>query len=414
MPKKKSSARKPRTKKGDIPNLLCNKTNGSAFILIGGARKYLGRYGSIEAEQARLKEWEQYQRLGYLPGQEEPVTVAVLLVNFLKYAAKRYTKHDRSTGTWEKYVLIRDLLKPFDMLPVAKFGPRTLSGLQDKMIDEKRLCRKTINERISQVVKIFKWGVSKELVPVEVYIALSTVEPIERGNPTVINRPPVPEAPLEDVMKTIAVAHKVIGDMMRVQLYSAMRPQEVYMMRACDIDTSDDIWIYVPHEHKLEHKDKRRVIPIGPESQAILASYLLDNEDTPDAYLFSPAGAMKIRAIARRKKRVKSLEKENREWKRGEGKFNDRYNKDSYRHAVIRAAKKAGVKPFSPNQLRHTMATDVEGKQGTEAAQHLLGHSDAKTTKIYIDPDADLKREVARVKEVARKIVVPRVDEKLS
>ena len=56
------------------------------------------------------------------------------------------------------------------------------------------------------------------------------------------------------------------------------------------------------------------------------------------------------------------------------------------------------------------MATDVEGKQGTEAAQHLLGHSDAKTTKIYIDPDADLKREIERAKEIGRKITIPQVD----
>ena len=331
MPKRKTSARRPRSKKGEIPNICCHKPNNSAYMVVGGQRFYLGKHGSAESVRNQLELWERYQNTGYLPGQKnEPVAVATLLLHFLEHAKKRYQKHGRSTGTYEKYLLIRDLLKDFYRTAVVDFGPGALSAIRDNMIESKKLCRKTINERICQVVKIFKWGVSKELAPTETYIALSTVEPLEKGNPTTFEHPPVPEAPLEDVLKTIAAAHKVIGDMIRIQLYSAMRPQEVYMMRACDIDTSDDIWIYRPHEHKLEHKGKRRIIPLCPESQAILASYLMDNEDTPAAYLFSPAAAMKMRAIESRQNRKTKVQPSQQNRGKGVKKFANRYNKDSY------------------------------------------------------------------------------------
>jgi integrase len=53
------------------------------------------------------------------------------------------------------------------------------------------------------------------------------------------------------------------------------------------------------------------------------------------------------------------------------------------------AAKWRAAHTWSPNQLRHTFATDVRKRFGLEAAQVLLGHSEADTTQLYAERDAE-------------------------
>jgi site-specific recombinase XerC len=51
---------------------------------------------------------------------------------------------------------------------------------------------------------------------------------------------------------------------------------------------------------------------------------------------------------------------------------------------------------WSPNQLRHTVATKIRKNFNLEAARVSLGHSSASTTEIYAEQDMDLARSVAR------------------
>lgn len=53
------------------------------------------------------------------------------------------------------------------------------------------------------------------------------------------------------------------------------------------------------------------------------------------------------------------------------------------------------IKPWSPNQLRHTVGTEIRAKYGLEAAQVLLGHSTADVTQIYAERNWKLAVEVA-------------------
>ena len=62
-----------------------------------------------------------------------------------------------------------------------------------------------------------------------------------------------------------------------------------------------------------------------------------------------------------------------------------------------RAAAKAGMPPWSPNQLRHAAATAVRRAYGLEAAQLILGHQRADTTQIYAERDFSRAREIMRV-----------------
>jgi len=54
------------------------------------------------------------------------------------------------------------------------------------------------------------------------------------------------------------------------------------------------------------------------------------------------------------------------------------------------------IPTWSPNQLRHTRATEVNNAFGYEAAQVTLGHAKADVTQIYAERNIDLAKRVAR------------------
>jgi hypothetical protein len=94
--------------------------------------------------------------------------------------------------------------------------------------------------------------------------------------------------------------------MVQLQLLAGMRPGEVIIMRAIDLDMTGKVWLYRPGSdllhgaHKTAWRGHRRIIAIGPKAQEIIRQYL-----KPDlqAYLFSPAEAMAVFHAERRKRR---------------------------------------------------------------------------------------------------------------
>ena len=163
--------------------------------------------------------------------------------------------------------------------------------------------------------------------------------------------------------------------------------------------------IYTPHQYKTKHKGKKRPIPIEKESQAILVPYLIEKEDCPEDYLFKPGDAVRLIAIEKRIKRKSNVQPSQTHRKKGrKHPFRECYTKDAYGTAIQRAAERAGVPKWSPNQLRHTRATQVNDALGIEATQLLLGHSSTETTQIYLDPEVELKKQTEDLKKMARKM----------
>jgi len=72
-----------------------------------------------------------------------------------------------------------------------------------------------------------------------------------------------------------------------------------------------------------------------------------------------------------------------------------RFDAGSYRQAITRAAKQAGVPHWFPYQLRHVAATEVRKALGVESAQALLGHSRADMTQHYTQVSEDKAIEAA-------------------
>src|SRR2546430_2595300 len=84
--------------------------------------------------------------------------------------------------------------------------------------------------------------------------------------------------------------------MVRLQRLTGCRPEEVCLVRPCDVNASEIVWAYRPESHKTEHHGRERVIFIGPKAQEILRWYLLRDKSM---YCFCPAeGEKKRRQLA--------------------------------------------------------------------------------------------------------------------
>ncbi len=381
------------------PKYRRHKASGQAIVSIQGHDFYLGPWNSkgSKVEYDRIiSEWLAAGRqLPAANGRASDLTIVEVLARHKKFAVQHYRKDGVSTGEWDNIALaIRPLKELYGRTLVRDFGPLALKAIQQKMVDS-GLSRSGINRRIAKIKRIFRWAVSEELAPPNLVVALETVMGLQKGRTPARETGPVMPVSDEVVEKTLPCLPAVVADMVRFQRFTGCRPGEVCTLRPRDVDRSGEIWRYVPASHKTEHRDRQRVIFIGPKAQAVLAPYLLRDADT---YCFSPEDTdrqRKAKLRARRKTPVQpsQVDRSKPNAKRRPGK---RYNKRSYGAAIHRACMKAGVECWGPGRLRHSAASEIRHKYGLEAAQCVLGHAKADVTQVYAERDQALAAEVMR------------------
>src|SRR5258708_6966328 len=128
--------------------------------------------------------------------------------------------------------------------------------------------------------------------------------------------------------------------MIQLQHLAGARPHEVTMIRPCEVDTSSDVWLYQPLGHKMAHLDRAKVIVIGPKAQEVLKPWL---DRDPEAYCFVPAetSAWNYERLRRKDRSINQTKPdEAKEQKLPPGL---KYTRHSYRVAVQRACKRAGI-----------------------------------------------------------------------
>jgi integrase len=199
------------------------------------------------------------------------------------------------------------------------------------------------------------------------------------------------------VQQTVASLPEIVADMVRVQRLTGCRPSELCAMRPSDIDRSGEVWNYCPEKHKNEWRGQQRYVAIGPKAQAILMKYL----DRPALRpCFVPAESEASRNANRRQQRKSPMtpsHRARRQFIRRKLDPNKPYTDDTYRRAVHRACRKAGVSVWSPNQLRHAAAEEARTHFGLDGAQARLGHKHAKVTEVYANRQQGRADEVAKV-----------------
>lgn len=411
-----------------LPKYQRHRASGQAVVTLYGRDFYLGPYGTkgSRAEYDRLVgEWIAAGRPSRRPAKDSDITVVELTVAYLRFAEGYYQKNGTPTDTiYQIRRACKLACEKYGRTVAAEFGPLALQAFQASLID-RDLSRKTVNHFTSAVRRMFRWAVTKELVPAATHQALVAVPNIAKGRTAV--RETLPVRPVEDAVVAATLPHlsSVVADMVRFQRLTGCRPSEVCLLRPMDVDRSREIWHYQPASHKTQHLDIERIIFVGPKAQAVLRPYLLRPDD---AYCFSPLESEKRRLEARNAARTTppscgNVPGSNRKL-RPKWKPTGHYTNDSYNRAIQRACEMAFGMPkalrrisqklpdgerkqlqeqaalwraqhcWSPNQLRHAAATEVRRQYGLEAAQVVLGHSKADVTQVYAERDQALAAEI--------------------
>jgi integrase len=301
------------------------------------------------------------------PTRERPesITITTLVDRFMEWADRHY-RHPDGTPTREAdnfRDVTRPLKKMFGTLPVADFGPSKLIAFRDQLIKQ-GLARRTINARVRRVRQVFKWGIPRELVPIDVFSRLTMVEPLQAnrgGRETSGSRGSVP---WEVVQATIPHLPPLIQSLVLVAYHSGARIGELVRLSTRMVDTTEDPWVAHLDRHKTRHLNKSRRIYLGSRSQEALRPFL--REDQPDEPIYSP-----LRVDERQEKR---------RGRRVSGRY---YGRSSLQQVLRRGIRRAGVQHWTLGQLRHSAACRITDSFDIEVTRQVLGHATVDMSRHY-------------------------------
>jgi integrase len=359
--------------------------SGQARVTLDGKDFYLGEYDTPESRAKYFALLAEYSANGQRAPSDSvhladaPKTVGCVTAEYRRIIDAR---HRRSHADRFRN-LCTTLEDEYGDVPAVEFGPVKLAELRDLFVTSGNN-RTYANAQVQSIRQIFRHAVSRELIPISVLESLKTLEPLRRGQTTASEPKERQPVPIEAVAKTIEHLSPTLAAMVRIQLATGMRPGEVCAMRPCDIDRSGPVWVYRPSDHKTAHHGISKAVPIVAAARKALTPLLLRDAE---AYCFSPAESAQWYLDRRAAERQTPEKHGNRPGtnrkqnpKRTPG---DRYNKDSYRRAITRAAKAAKAEHWTPYQLRYTAASHIQESLSLEAAQALLGHTTKLQTEHY-------------------------------
>ncbi len=377
-------------------------SSGQAIVTLGYRDHYLGKYGSKPSRMLYdrlVAEWLARDRKPEVSSETDLITVKAVIAAYWQHCKRHYRKPD---GTRNVFLdSIRHLLKPLRRLygevAAEDFGPKAFKAAIHNFIPGKSRCYG--NKFIARVKMMFRWAASEELVPVEVFTRLSTVKGLEKGRSDARETEPIKAVANAVVDATIKHLPPMVADMVRLQRMLGARPGEIVAMQGIEIDRRSEVWYYSPKHHKTNHKGKSRVMAIGSSGRAILMKYL---EAESVGYLFQPKRSVAIRLAIGHSLRKTPPNAGNAPGRKSGPKqpkrrFRECYTVGNYRQAIERAAEKAGVEKWSPNQLRHAAAEEIQSKLGIEHVQAQLGHSSKAMSQHYAKQNLKLLAQVAEV-----------------
>jgi integrase len=385
-----------------VPTYRHHKFSNQAVVTLGGRDVYLGVFESPASIAAYARLCAELQagaaQAAVLRARAGTIAVNDLVEAFWAHAQAHYRRRDGTpTNEVKEYKqVIRRLREHHGCTLAGDFGPIALQTVRRSMIAA-GWCRTRVNKQVGRLRRIFRWAVAQELIPVGIVDALDCVEGLQRGRTDARESDPVEPVDWPRVDATLPHLWPTLQAMVRLQRFTGMRPGEVRLLSAAEIDRSGKVWVYQPDAHKMAYLDRGRFVPIGPRGQEVLEPHLSGAKG--DTVLFSPVQAREerftMRRAARKSKVPPSQVNRRMSPEKLQKQTRDRFTNDGYAACVRRACLRAGVDPWHPNQIRHSFATDIRARYGLEAAQVLLGHARADVTQMYAARDLALALRVA-------------------
>ena len=282
-----------------------------------------------------------------------------------------YRRKDGSqTGeAWGCQNAIRLLRKMYGDRPVAELQHADMLAVRDALV-RSGIARVTVNRYMERIRRLWRWALDEGHITATHKAELSQVQNLKAFRSEAHETEPVRPVDDADIEATCAAMARNTADLVRVQRLTGMRPGEACGMAWALIDTTATPWVYRPSHHKTEWKGKIRAVLIGPRARAILEKYRAWPRP------FSPQVAFDVETAhgAEGRRGVRGIP----------DKLTDAWDTARYGCTVRDAARRADVAPWSPNQLRHSFATEVRRKHGILMAAMLMGHSGGlKVTQGY-------------------------------
>ncbi len=346
--------------KSAVPPYRHHKSTGRAVVYVDRKSVFLGKYDTPESRQryaeivSKIASGEPVPMSSKVTTRE-PVrrSIAALCLRFVAEKLPNYAHAEQACFRGA----MRILVELFGETPADDFGPIRLRTVRAAMVagdpqaiskdgktkPRRPWSRSFVNKQIKRLKHLFRWGVSWELVPVTVADALGTVESLAQGDTDAAESRPRQSVPPADIAAVRAVLTDRQRDIFDLLMLTGARPGEIIGLTTGQIDRTGEVWRVDLEKHKTRRHGKSRTLFFNTTAQAILIRHM---KADPDARLFPVL-------------------------------------RSTFGTAVKDACTKVGVPEFTPHWLRHTVATRLADELGTEAAQRLLGHTNAAMTEHY-------------------------------
>src|SRR5690606_24433080 len=190
-----------------------------AVVAINGRDFYLGPHGSkaSKVEYDRLiTEWLSSGRSASFGAAEPELTVVELIADYLQFAKGYYGEGTHGTFATMKRVA-RPLKALYGRTPAAEFGVVQFKAVRHSLIAED-LSRGHVNDLMSRMVSIFRWGAAEGKLPASVAQTLAIIPGLRKGRTTLRETEPVKPVSLETVDATLPHLSPIVGAMVQFQL----------------------------------------------------------------------------------------------------------------------------------------------------------------------------------------------------
>lgn len=309
------------------------------------------------------------------PARPDHMTVELLAQMYIAHCRKEFNgQHGQKECATVRHAFRPLLLLYADASP-SELTSHRLRAARHLWIEEAR-ARTTIQARMQRLRKAWRWARQVGLIETD----LPDIGTLRYGHAP--EPEPIKPVDLALVEATLPHVSPRARTLLKLMLYTGMRPGEACSMRADEIDTATRPWMYRPKHHKTAWKGCSREIYLGPKAQMLLQPILNRASaaaSTPDANASATAGNVDRAGFTAH---VLFTTARGHPWK-----------PTSLYMAVFNACRKHDLEHWHPSQIRHSVATQLRREFGLEHAQAVLGHADIETTQIYAEKSSALASE---------------------